>query len=145
EAAASAPADFTETVPAEAAADGSRPADSASADTMPEREPKGTAGEAGKESRREKTLQEFPMGERKSRESLRNQETQKSLRGQEPQKSLRNQEMPGKADSMMEKAGDSSSEENTAEGEKYSPEELVRKNKGERGRYSQVSLDDLDF
>jgi len=85
------------------------------------------------------------MGERKSRESLRNQETQKSLRGQEPQKSLRNQEMPGKADSMMEKAGDSSSEENTAEGEKYSPEELVRKNKGERGRYSQVSLDDLDF
>ena len=145
EAAASAPADFTETVPAEAAADGSRPADSASADTLPEREPKGTAGEAGKESRREKTLQEFPMGERKSRESLRNQETQKSLRGQEPQKSLRNQEMPGKADSMMEKAGDSSSEENTAEGEKYSPEELVRKNKGERGRYSQVSLDDLDF
>ena len=37
------------------------------------------------------------------------------------------------------------SEENTAEGEKFSPEELVRKNKGERGRYSQVSLDDLDF
>ncbi len=145
EAAASAPADFTETVPAEAAADGSRPADSASADTLPEREPKGTAGEAGKESRREKTLQEFPMGERKSRESLRNQETQKSLRSPETQKSLRNQEMPGKADPMMEKAGDSTSEENTAEEEKFSPEELVRKNKGERGRYSQVSLDDLDF
>ena len=145
ESAASAPADFTETVPAEAEAEMNRPADSSPADTLPEREPKETAGEAGKEGRREKTLQEFPMGERKSRESLRNQEMQRSLRGQEPQKSLRNQEMPGKADSMIEKAGDSASEENTAEGEKFSPEELVRKNKGERGRYSQVSLDDLDF
>ena len=145
ESAVSAPSDFTETVPAEAEAEMNRPADSSPADTLPEREPKATAGEAGKEGRKEKTLQEFPMGERKSRESLRNQETQKSLRGQEPQKSLRNQEMPGKADSMVEKAGDSASEENTAEGEKFSPEELVRKNKGERGRYSQVSLDDLDF
>ncbi len=101
----------------------------AAAEDLAEIEQK-TAEETLKAERPERVLQEFPM------------------KGTEPQGSLRKAEKEEKTEAITEEKTEEKTEQrrNPEQDETViSPEELVRKNKSSKGRYSQASLDDLDF
>ena len=95
-------------------------------DSDPEKKVSGSAhGGSGRE------IQEFPMGRTKSPQDRTPENT---LLAQKRQITERSKEDLPQEDSPE-----------TAEEEKISPEELVKKKKTGRGRYSQVSLEDMDF